>query len=78
MSKINLRKKLHAYVADLDDEKVKAMLTLLENEVSYNTKSSMTEKDKREILRREQNRVSGKSKTYTLAESKKLLRRKLK
>jgi len=36
----------------------------------------LSEKDKKEILQREQDRVSGKSKTYTLAEAKKLIRRK--
>jgi len=76
MGKPDLRKKLHAYIADLDIEKVKAILALLEDGVTYNIKSSLTQKDKEEILRREQNRESGKSKTYTLAESKKLIRRK--
>ena len=69
MSSDNPRKKLHRYVADLDEAKVKAMLTLLEDEVAYETKSTLTEADKKEILLREQNRVSGKSKTYTLAQA---------
>jgi hypothetical protein len=76
MSADNPRKKLHRYVADLDEEKVKAMLTLLEDEAVYETTSTLTEADKEEILRREQNRVSGKSKTYTLSQAKKSIRRK--
>lgn len=69
------RKKLHTYIADLDEKKVKAMLTWLEDEVPYLTKK-LTEKDKAEIRQRQQNRVSGKSKTYTLQEAKKMFRRK--
>lgn len=76
MSAENPRKKLHRYIADLDDNKVKAMLTLLEDQAPYETTSSVTEADKKDILQREQNRVSGKSKTYTLAQAKKLIRRK--
>ena len=76
MSSKNLRRKLHSYIADLDEEKVKAMLTLFEGEVVYQTKATLSEKDQKEILQREQNRVSGKSKTYTLSEAKKMIRRK--
>jgi hypothetical protein len=72
------RKKLHTYIADLDDKKVLAMLTLLEDKAVYETKSSLTETDKKEIRLREENRVSGKSKTYTINLSKKLIRHKLK
>lgn len=78
MNSADRRKKLHTYVADLDDKKVLAMLTLLEDQAVYETKSSLTEKEKKEILQREENRVSGKSKTYTIAQSKKLIRRKQK
>lgn len=52
------------------------MLILLEDEASYQTKDSFTEKAKKENRQRELNRVSGKSKTYTLQEAKKLFRRK--
>jgi 3-phenylpropionate/cinnamic acid dioxygenase small subunit len=76
MGSSDLRKKLHTYIADLDEKKVKAMLTLLEDEAPYEIKSSLTDKEKEEIRKREQNRVSGKSKTYPLAEAKKLFRRK--
>ena len=70
------RKRLHTYVADLDDKKVLAMLTLLEDEAIYQTKSSLTEKDKKEIRLREEMRAKGKSKTYTIGQSKKLISRK--
>ena len=76
MSSSDLRKKLHTYIADLDKKKVRAMLTLLEDEVPYRTKTSISEKGKKEIRKREKNRVSGKSKTYTLEEAKKMFRNK--
>lgn len=76
MNSLDNRKKLHTYIADLDDKKILAMLTLLEDEVTYQTRPALTEKDKKEILRREENRVTGKSKTYTISQSKKLIRRK--
>ena len=76
MAVSNNRKKLHQYVADMDEKKVKAMLTLLEDEVVYQTQGMLTEKEKKEVLQREQNRVTGKSKTYTLNQAKKLIRRK--
>jgi hypothetical protein len=76
MSSTDNRKKLHSYIADLDEKKVLAMLTLLEEEVPYQTKTSFTEKEKKEIRKREKDRVSGKSKTYTLEEAQKTFRNK--
>lgn len=70
------RKKLHSYIADIDDKKVLAMLTLLESEVKYETKTAYTEKDKEEIRLREKNRLTGKSKTYKLTEARKLFKNK--
>ncbi len=76
MTSSERRKKLHTYVADIDDKKVLAMLTLLESEVKYETKTAYTEKEKEEIRRREKNRLTGISKTYTLTEAKNLFRNK--
>ena len=76
MSSTDNRKKLHTYIADLDEKKVLAMLTLLEDEVPYQSKASFTEKEKKEIRKREKDRVSGKSKTYPLEEAKKMFRNK--
>ncbi len=73
---INLRKKLHTYIADLDEKKVKAMLTLLQDEFPHQPQTSLSEKDKKEIRQREQRRKTGKSKTYPLDEAKKLFRNK--
>jgi hypothetical protein len=70
------RKKLHSYIADLDDKKVLAMLTLLEDEVKYKTKPAYSENEKEEIRSREKNRTNGKSKTYSLTEARKLFRSK--
>lgn len=72
------RKKLHSYIADMSDKQVNAMLTLLESETVYETKSSYSNQEKTEIRTRESNRVEGKSKTYSLSEAKKLFRTKKK
>ena len=72
----NLRKKLHTYIADLDEKKVKAMLTLLEDEAPYQAKTSFSEKEVKEIKRRESRRISGKSKSYPLEEARKMFRHK--
>lgn len=76
MNSSERRKKLHTYIADIDDKKVLAMLTLLEDEVKYKTTTVFTEKDKQEIHLREQNLQTGKSKTYSLSEASKLFRSK--
>lgn len=76
MNSSERRKKLHTYIADIDDKKVLAMLTLLEDEVKYKTTPVITEKDKQEIHLREKNRQTGKSKTYSLSEARKLFRSK--
>lgn len=76
MKKLERRKKLHSYIADLDDAKVTALLTLFEEEAVYKTKKHITANEKKEILRREVNRTSGKTKIYTIAQAKKLIRQK--
>lgn len=76
MSSTENRKKLHTYIADPDEKKVLAMLILLKDEVPYQTKTSFTEKEKKEIRKREKDHVSGKSKIYPLEEAKKMFRTK--
>ena len=78
MNAAERRKKLHTYIADLNDKEINAMLTLLECESAYETKKEFTQKEKEEIRQREANRVSGKSKTYSLTEAKKNFRLKKK
>lgn len=72
------RKKLHSYIADMSDKQVSAMLTLLESEAVYETRTGYNTREKAEIRMRETNRIEGKSKTYSLAEAKKLFRTKKK
>lgn len=72
------RKKLHSYIADMSDKQVNAMLTLLESEAVYETKTNYSNREKAEIRMRETNRIEGKSKTYSLSEAKKLFRTKKK
>lgn len=60
-----------------DDARVRALLTMMEEEVVYETRSIVTEKDKNEIRRRVANHKTGKSKTYTLRQSKQMIHRKV-
>lgn len=76
MKAVERRKKLHSYIADMTDKQVNSLLALLESEAAYETKASYSNKEKAEIRTREANRVSGKSKTYSLTEAKRLFRTK--
>ncbi|MBL7732645.1 MAG: hypothetical protein JNM88_15820 [Chitinophagaceae bacterium] len=50
---------------------------LQEDHIIYQRKKEiLSEKEKAEILLREANRIAGKSKTYTVAQSRKMIRRK--
>jgi len=76
MNAAERRKKLHTYIADLDNKKVQEMLTLFEDEVVYQVKTTYSAKDKKEIRDRQRNRLEGKARTYPLAEARKLFRGK--
>ena len=71
-----IRKKLKTYVDDVDDKKVKALYTLLEEEIEENTSFALT-KEHLEILDKEHElHVNGKSKSYTWEEAKEIIRGK--
>lgn len=74
MKPSNRRKKPHTYIAELDDKNLSAMLTLLKAVPVYPVTFAYSSKEKAAIREREQNRLSGKSKTYSLAEAKKKFR----
>jgi uncharacterized membrane protein YheB (UPF0754 family) len=61
-----IKEKLHSYIEHADDKKLKAIYTLLENEVNADIAD---EKLIEELDRRWDNYLSGASKTYTIDES---------
>ena len=63
------KQKLHDYIEHADSKKVKAILTLLENDAG--PEYEFTDADMKELDRRWDNYVSGKSKSYTLDEAMK-------
>jgi hypothetical protein len=62
-----VKEKLHSYIDQADDKKLKAMYTLLESDMADET--LVDEKMMKELDKRWDNYSSGKSKTYTLEES---------
>jgi hypothetical protein len=68
-----VKEKLHSYIEHADDKKVKAMFTLVENDIEPDYEFS--DADMEELNRRRDNYLSGKSKSIPLEESKKNLDR---
>ena len=69
-----IRKKIKNYVAEVDDKKIKALYTLLENDIEENASMSFTNEEL-EILNEEHElHISGKTKSYTWDEAKDIIR----
>ena len=76
MTVATIRKKLKTYVDDVDDEKVKALYTLLEGDIEENSSFVLT-KEHLSILDEEHAlHVSGKTKSYSWEDTKKIIRGK--
>ena len=71
-----IRKKLKSYVDDVDDKKVKALYTLLADDIAESATFTLT-KEHLQILDREHAlHVAGKSKSYSWDEAKEIIRGK--
>ena len=68
MKSIEIKKKLHKYIETAHDKKLKAIYTMVEDEIeeSYNPWDDPA--FVAQIERREQSRVNGKAKTYSWEE----------
>ncbi|MCF8450042.1 MAG: hypothetical protein K9G49_09260 [Taibaiella sp.] len=68
-----VKEKLHSYIDHADDKKLKAIYTLLQNDME--TTDLIDEKMMKELDKRWENYSTGKSKTYTLEESMKEIKK---
>ncbi|UOE48348.1 hypothetical protein MTO98_28470 [Mucilaginibacter sp. SMC90] len=69
MATLTIRQKLMIYLADADDSKIKAIYTLLENDIKDENTVNLT-KEQLAILDKEREmHLSGQSKSYTRQEA---------
>lgn len=73
MSTSELREKLINYLADASDRKVKALYTLLEEDINDATAFTLS-KEQKEILDREREKyLNGEGESYSWEEAKKMI-----
>ncbi len=73
MTSISIRKKLHNYIADISDNKVKGMYLLLKDEIEKKEDFQLTPRHL-EILEDEKNKhLQGESKSYNRKQARKFI-----
>jgi len=74
MTTLTIRKKLMAYLADADDSKVKAIYTLLKDDMQEEGSFKLTE-EQLQILNEEHHlHITGQSKSYTREEAGQIIK----
>ena len=74
MTTAAIRNRLISYLAEADDNKVKAIYTLLENDIDQKERFVLSD-EQLEILDREHElHISGKSKSYSWAEAERIIK----
>ena len=71
-----IREKLIIYIADAQDDKLKALYTLLEDNIEETSSFELTEEHLKILDEEEALHLSGKSKSYTWDEAKQIIRGK--
>ena len=69
MTTTEIRNKLHHYIETAQEKKVKAIFTMVEDEIDEKPINWDVEKFVEELKNREANYLNGKNKGYTIAES---------
>lgn len=77
MTTLSIRQQLHNYLEVADDKKIKAIYTMMEDEINERT-VEYTEEFKTELDGRQADYKAGKAKIITAAESKKRIYKVLK
>ena len=76
MTSIQLRKKLHSYIDTAEEKKLKAIYTMVEDEIE--TPSLLTPEQKKELDKRLVEYQQGKTKLYSWKEAKEMIYNKSK
>ncbi len=74
MTTVGIRKKLHEYIADADDNKVKGMYLLLEDEIAKKKDFNCPPKHLEILEEEKRNHLDGASKSYNWEEAKEIIR----
>ena len=71
-----IRTKIKTYVDDVDDQKVKALYTLLESEIEESSSFRLTKEHLAILDKEHELHLAGKTKSYSLEEAKDIIRGK--
>jgi len=74
MTTVGIRKKLHEYIADADDKKVKGMYLLLEDEIAKKKDFNCTPKHLEILEEEKRNHLNGATKSYNWEDAKEIIR----
>ncbi len=76
MTTLAIRKKLISFIADADDKKVKGLYLLIEDEITGKEKLRLSAEQELFLDEERKKHISGKSKSFTWGEAKKIIRKK--
>jgi hypothetical protein len=74
MATLSIRQKLMTYLADADDSKIKAIYTLLKNEIQEEDAYVLTDEQMRILDEEHHLHITGQSKSYTREEAGQIIR----
>jgi len=75
MKSLELKQEIHGYIEQADNKILEAIKTLMEPSIE---KLQLTNEQKKELDKRKKNHLSGKSKSYTVEESFRMVKAKKK
>lgn len=76
MTTETIRKKLHDFIADADDKKIKGMYLLFEDEINKKEPFELTDEHLKILDEERENHFADKSKSHTPDEAKQIIRGK--